>query len=199
MSNQFSSPQSHSTSAYYAHLSDPEQLASTVRRAVRRACPSCLLGQVEDIGQSVLTRLLARQRSAPSVVLTRGYVAQAARNAVIDELRAYRRQCDGREAYGTHLSETEGADPPDMDLHAGWLGRRLHQELAGLSASQREALTLYLTGHHLREIAERMDWSPKRADNVVFRTLGRLRTRLAHSVPRARVRSRPGLRAAARA
>lgn len=155
-------------------ITDPAELVRVVRRSVHRACPRSLADHADDIAQATLLRLLGRCEASPELVLTRRYAARAARNAVIDELRAHHRHGLRRDAQRARARVVTEPDEVEVELTTG----RLAAELARLPAPRRRALELYSTGHRHREIAVELGWSLKRVDNTLRRTMARIRERI---------------------
>jgi RNA polymerase sigma-70 factor (ECF subfamily) len=155
-----------------------ECLRARVTRAVRRACPAWLANQADDIVQSVFLQLvITLRKSEGNQTFSSIYLEKAAYGAVVDEIR---RQCRRKE-YA--MPQEEGAETtvwagagPDRRASSVEIARGIHDCLARLIRPRRLAVTLYLQGCTVPETARRLRWSPKRADNLVYRGLADLRT-----------------------
>ena len=142
--------------------------------AVRRACRGWLSHHADDISQTTCLQLVCRARES-HVRLTPAYVRRAARHAVVDTVRRY----DRRDALWTrHQSAAQlHSNPrdPEGELLAGELASAVRKELASLAEPRRRAVSLYLQGHGISEIAAKQAWSRKKADNLVRRGLATVR------------------------
>jgi RNA polymerase sigma-70 factor (ECF subfamily) len=155
-----------------------EALRRRVVRAVRRACPTWLAGQAEDIVQNVLAQLMTRTGwSETDPGFSAIYLEKAAYGATVDEIRRLGRRKENPvaevETMDRAPSPTAG---PDRQAASREVGEGIRQCLTGLILPRRLAVTLYLQGCAVREIAERRRWTFKRAHNLVYRGLGDLRT-----------------------
>jgi len=153
-----------------------QSLMQRVRAAVRRSCPGYLASQADDIAQDVLVQLLRKlRRTEGTATFSSMYLLKAAHGATVDEIRRRIR----RREYGAsedHMEE-RAYDRPDPEQRAVGrsLGREIRRCLERLVVSRRVAVTLYLLGCPVPEIAERLDCPPKSADNRVYRGLKNLR------------------------
>ncbi len=155
-----------------------EVLRRRVAAAVRRVCPPWLALQADDIVQNVLLRLAGstaegeEERQFSSI-----YLEKAAYGATVDEIR---RACRRREV---PLPEDEGdgdlapatAADPERSAASTEIGRGIRDCLRGLPRPRKLAVTLYLQGCSVPESAQRLGWSPKRTENLVYRGLADLR------------------------
>jgi DNA-directed RNA polymerase specialized sigma24 family protein len=158
---------------------DPRALLRYVHDVVRRRCPGPLRGRSEDISQALVLRLLQRRRDADDVTLTAAYVQTAARHAVADEIRVCARRRAFWAAHGPAIEgELVDARPEPNPTCRRALGA-VADHLDELDAGHRDAVMLYLQGERINDIAARLGWKPKKASNTVFRSLGRVRRRLA--------------------
>ncbi len=158
---------------------DPHALLRHVHEAVRHRCPVPFRDRSEDIAQSLVVRLLDRARAANDMTLTPAYVRVAASHAVADEIRTYLRR---RSFWAAHTPAIRNgaqicADRPDASYQA--IVDPVRQQLRDLGPEAARAVSLYLEGERISEIATEMGWNPKKANNTVFRSLARLRKRLA--------------------
>jgi len=146
---------------------------------VARTRPSWMASWEEDIVQLAMLRLaraLARrpeQDDFPSA-----YLRRVAYTATFDEVR---RHGSRSRTAPPDIAELAG-DPMEDDLarkleaqQTLWVVRTC---LAELSPCRREAVGHYLEGLTIAETAERMGWSNKRTENLVYRGLAELREAL---------------------
>lgn len=154
---------------------DVEALRSRVVRAVRRACPPWLRNRAEDIVQNVLIQLLAK-RCETNPSFSAIYLEKAAYGATVDEIRRLSRTKENPVA-DEELIEAAPASSADPERSASSfeIGEGIHECLAGLARPRRLAVTLWLLGCSVPEIARRRAWSFKRAHNLVYRGLDNLR------------------------
>jgi len=160
---------------------DYARLRMDIRRVVARVCPSWLGSRAEDLVQTVLLRVLAlQQRSEGTVQLSTFYLRKAAHSALVDEIRRQRRR---RELPLDPESEDAGppsAIPDPESFSSGrQVGRAIRECLRALVRPRRLALVLHLQGHSVPEVGRLLSWSPKRAENLVYRGLADLRRCLA--------------------
>lgn len=154
-----------------------EALRGRVIAAVRRTCPDWLRVHADDIVQTVLTQLAGTlARSEGPGTFAGIYLEKAAHGATANEIRRLYRK---RETSMERLEDVERAVSPDPDpeRHASAveLGAHIRECLSRLGASRTLAVTLYLEGCSVPETARRLAWSPKRAENLVYRGLRDLR------------------------
>jgi RNA polymerase sigma factor (sigma-70 family) len=99
-----------------------------------------------------------------------------ARNAVVDAARrrGARRQ---RDRDVTTLGRSPGRTPEELML-AAELGETLVEHIERLPEARRDAVTRYIRGERVPEIAEATGESPKRVENLVYRGLRSLRQSL---------------------
>jgi len=157
------------------------ELRRLLLRAVGNICPRWLANDREDLVQTALVRLMETGRTRPGALeFPKAYARRVAYTAVVDEIRRRRRRQE------TPLGELEATAPclrsfrPDPEaLSAGSeLGEAIRECLRTLSASRREALTLWLLGHKNREISDLLGWDRKRTENLVTRARCDLRKQL---------------------
>lgn len=154
-----------------------ETLRRRVTRAVRHACPAWLADQAEDIVQNALSQLLARmERRETNPGFSTIYLEKVAYGVTVDELRRLSRR---RESPVEHPEEMDSAPSPEagpeQQACAAEIGEGIRECLARLALPRRLAVTLYLQGCAVKEIAGRRDWTFKRAHNLVYRGLADLR------------------------
>jgi RNA polymerase sigma-70 factor (ECF subfamily) len=153
-----------------------EPLREQVARSVASVCPGWLVADRDDIVQSVMTRLIDLVRRGEwSDQRSASYLWKVAFNATIDEIRRVRRR---REAPLEDLSsrdpKTRQPDPERLARNQE-MGRAIHECLGRLNRARRLAVALVLQGHNTRDAANRLDWSIKKVENLVFRGMRDLR------------------------
>lgn len=154
-----------------------EALSRRVSSAVRRSCPAWLAGQVEDIAQNVLMKLLKTQNSSEgNRSFSAVYLEKSAYGAVVDEIRRVSRRREDRVEDVT-LAERAVSDGagPDRSSYGGEIAAGILSCLKGLSRSRKLAVTLYLHGCTVPETASRLEWHLKRTESHVYRGLADLR------------------------
>jgi RNA polymerase sigma-70 factor, ECF subfamily len=142
---------------------------------VRRAAPSWLRDEAEDLTQTALMRLDKALKQDPDRRLTRAYLARIAYTTVVDELRRRRRE----RALTTHEIEPDrrpaGSPGPDQRVAGAAAGEAITACLEQAPPRTRDALTLYLLGHTVPEVSATLDLGRKVAENVVYRGIEALR------------------------
>jgi RNA polymerase sigma-70 factor (ECF subfamily) len=159
---------------------DRDELQALCRKvfaAVRRACPPWLDSHADDIVQNVLIQLLGKMRGETNVAFNSIYLTKAAYGATVDEIRRVTRR---RESAMTdeHVIERIATDEesPERRVEAEQIGLGIQDCLGRLAWPRRAAVTLWLQGCTVPEIADRRQWPFKRAHNLVYRGLANLRT-----------------------
>lgn len=155
------------------------EVSGVLTRAVNRVCPEWLRDHRDDIAQLAFMRLLKRHREGGGEV-TNGYVYRVVHSVVIDEIRRRRRRPEEELA---HDAATKGdaaaTGNPEAAMSGRQAGDAIRLCMAELSDDRRRAVTLHLQGHSTVEIAELMDWPAKKAENLIYRGLADLRSKLA--------------------
>lgn len=144
--------------------------------AVRRHCPPWLQSEADDICQTALVRLLRKLREEPVIHASRTYLKQAAKNAVIDAVRSHaarERHYQQVAAVGREAEPTPEKLAADRELR-----HTVTAHVERLPSARNEAVSLYIDGHAIAEIAERLGCGTKRIDNLVYRGLRSLRDSL---------------------
>jgi RNA polymerase sigma-70 factor, ECF subfamily len=156
---------------------DYARLRSDLARVVAGICPRWMASRQEDLVQAVLMRVMAVQRQREgSAELSSFYLRKAAHSALVDELRRWRRRQEVPlgEDNAASMAMAEGPDPER--LAAGrQLGDAIRDCLKTLVRPRRVATVLHLQGHSVPEVAHLLQWSDKRAENLVYRGLADLR------------------------
>lgn len=163
-----------STNATTAQAEDFDRVHAVLLRCVRKACPRNMLGEAEDIAQAAATRLLARMAAADAPLdLRSSYLWKVANHAVIDEIRKRGRR---RERASPHLDESAAHDgDPDLAHDRARMLAGVRDCLDRATPQRRAALGLHLQGLGLPDVARALGCDRKRADNLVYRGLARLR------------------------
>ena len=158
----------------------PQQLGA-VRKvllaAVRRTCPPWLASDAEDIVQEALLKILPRlEEGEGNGELASSYLWRVAYSATIDEIRRRRRRREVPMDSEMAVLETSNPGPsPERLSLSGDLGRAIRDCLTALGPGRRNAVTLRLLGHSIRETASLLGWAVKRAENMIYRGLADLR------------------------
>ncbi|MEM7156105.1 MAG: sigma-70 family RNA polymerase sigma factor [Myxococcota bacterium] len=163
---------------------DDEALRAKLGRVVARACPPWAAAHREDIVQAAMLRVVrARERNEDGRELPSSYLWKVAYSATIDEVRRLRAK---REVSLGSGASDEGGEPvdaaalgPERRAESAQLSGAIAQGLGQLNEARRQAVTLYLQGHSVPEIGRLLGWPPKRAENMVYRGLAKLREHLA--------------------
>jgi RNA polymerase sigma factor (sigma-70 family) len=154
-----------------------EILRRRVERAVRRACPPWAGDRAEDIVQNVLVRLVASQKKRETdATFSAIYLEKAAHGAFVDEVRRLARRKESGVGDSTALDqEPSPIANPERGAASAEIGAGIQDCLARLLHPRRLAVTLYLQGCPVAEVARRRRWEFKRAHNLVYRGLNDLR------------------------
>jgi RNA polymerase sigma-70 factor (ECF subfamily) len=156
-----------STDERYAALR--QQLA----RVVARVCPPSLSASREDIVQAALVRVLQLGEEDPG--FSSSYLWKVAYTATIDELRRQGRRAESPLGDAGESATASGHPDPERQMRGRQAGEALRLCLAALASSRRHPVTLFLLGHSLADIADRLGMPVKRADNLVYRGIADLR------------------------
>ena len=144
-------------------------------RAVTRHCPPALLDRREDLVQDALMRVEPRMREGE--VLPNSYLWKTAHTTIIDELRRERSMTRRHDGLATVHAAGEG-DPsvgPDAHIRDTETRDAVRECMHELNDDRQSAVSLYLQGHGVPEIAALIDAPRKRVENLVYRSLAALR------------------------
>lgn len=158
------------------------ELRAELVKAVGRICPPWLANEREDIVQNALSKLMdTAARAEAELEFSKTYLRRVAYTHVVDEIRRRRRRNESPlEAVAETASVLASPVPDPEAASAGSeLGRAIRECLAEMVAPRRNAVCLWLLGYSHREIARRMGWNTKRAENLVTRGRSNLREGLA--------------------
>lgn len=159
--------------------SDPnyDDLRAKLCRGVACICPRWLAGRREDIVQVALMKVMQlHRRGEGQGEYSSSYLWKVAYSVVVDEIRRERRrgevslESDGPEHHATAPEGDPERVSADREIGAG-----ITECLSRLVKARRLAVALYLQGHTVPETAGLLGWTPKRADNSIYRGLADLR------------------------
>ena len=156
---------------------DLNELRRRLETAVDRVCPAWLAAQRDDIVQEAMLRVLkVLDKPDADASVNARYLWRVGYSATIDEIRRMRAK---REVSMDDSGPDPAAASPDCDPAAALRSREIQRGLRGclgdMSDGRRRAVTLYLQGHRVKEVARLLDKAPKNAENLVFRGLADLR------------------------
>ena len=162
---------------------DYTQLHRDLVKAVDRVCPRWMADRADDLVQVALMRVMEVQRKKEGTAELSGfYLKKVAYSALIDEIRRLRRRQEvSLEGSGPDEEESVVYDPaapgPDPERASAGreAGRAIRDCLGLMVAPRRHAVTLNLQGHSVPEIGKLMGWTPKKAENLVYRGMSDLR------------------------
>lgn len=138
-------------------------------------CPAWLADQRDDIIQVALIRVMdVRRKSEGNRDFSSSYLWRTAYSALVDEIRRLRRRQEValEEEANSHVAVSPG---PEQRAGGHQIGEGIRDCLGQLVRPRRLAVTLYLQGHSVPQVARLLGWSSKRADNLVYRGLADLR------------------------
>lgn len=144
--------------------------------AVAAVRPAWLASRHDDIVQAAMMRLMRAVRRGSRQGFGRAYVRRAAYTAMLDEIRRVR-ACP-ESPWVTAQHDARGRGGPELAARVAETGAAVAAILAELTEGRRAAVRAYLEGNGIGAIAERYDWSYKRAENLTRRGLADLRRRL---------------------
>lgn len=159
---------------------EPDEVARLRARllaAVRRRCPPWLAVEAEDIVQTVLLRVLDRERrSGGTATFGSSYLERAAQNALIDALRSRFRRRETAVEPDEEDPAMDFTDARGVDLGNRLdLSRGLRECLSTLIEARRMAVATHLLGHSLADAASLLGWTAKKVEHLVGRGLRDLR------------------------
>ncbi|HHQ48932.1 MAG TPA: sigma-70 family RNA polymerase sigma factor [Acidobacteria bacterium] len=154
-----------------------EAVRSALTAAVRRTCPPWLAADAEDIVQESMVRLLGILKSREGKPDPgSSYLWRVAHSVTVDEIRRRRRRREVPMEEGLlEAGEEGGGASPEGLAEAAEVGRGILDCLTALARDRRRAVSLRLLGHTVGEVATLLEWSYKRAENLVYRGLADLR------------------------
>ncbi|HTQ79906.1 MAG TPA: RNA polymerase sigma factor [Thermoanaerobaculia bacterium] len=156
---------------------DLARIRAELVRAVARVCPGWLQDRSEDLVQVALLRVVDVMRRSPEGrELSAGYLRKAAYSAMVDEIRRLRRRQEvplNEEQADIHPQAPQ--PDPEQRSAGGEIGRAIRDCLGRMVRPRKLAVTLHLQGYGVPEAARLLGWSPKKAENLVYRGLADLR------------------------
>ena len=156
---------------------DFADLTQRLSIAVRRTAPGWLQGQVEDLVQVAMVRIL---RSTAGNEVNTAFVYRVAHSVVVDEIRRRRRRPEDLTKTPTTTERTvgPGTGSPERRAEGTQAAQAVLEVLQTLSTDRRRAVTLYLQGHSVPEAAKLLGFPRKKTENLVYRGLDELRNAL---------------------
>ncbi len=154
------------------------ELRGSLSQAVFHCCPGWLSTSAEDIVQAALLKIIEALREREgNPHITPFYVKRTAFCAVVDEIRRRRRLREQpmEESELIAIPAAVTGDSPESAARDAQLSRGVRDCLAALPDPRRVAVTMHLQGHSLAEVARLLEWTQKRAENLVYRGLADLR------------------------
>ncbi len=159
-------------------------IAPIVRAAVVRHRSRDAALEADDIEQEVRIRVWKVYCSDRKDRLGTSYYYRVVNSAIIDALRAWRgtlahsRRAE-ENALGDPLTSVESDRPrPDQAIERGEKSARLLTQLQSLPDAQRRAVTLFLQGFTVPEIAELVGCDENRAHNLTYRGIRLLKQQM---------------------
>ncbi len=148
-----------------------------MQAAVRRQCPFWLAGQADDIVQNAVLRLLGKWNRGDGIAtFSSVYLEKSVSGAVVDEIRrlARRRERPLENRETLDAPDARQADP-EQETSSREIARGILHCLHALAVPRRMAVALYLQGCTVPETAERLGWSLRKTESLVYRGLANLR------------------------
>ncbi len=125
---------------------------------------------------SALLKLLD-QREGRLQGLAASYHWRVAYSVIVDEIRRRRRRPEeDLTPHAPRLASTDAVGNPEQAARAGEIRSAIADCLTRLHDTRRRAVTLYLQGHSVPEVASLLGWVRKKAENSVFRGMADLRS-----------------------
>lgn len=166
------------------HSSSASQLSPALRERIHtmvvRTRPHWAALWDEDFVQLAMIRIArALERKSQPARIPAAYVRRVAYTATLDEVRrlAVRPRLATTPAAADEAIHAEELDP-SRSVEARQTVDAIQSCLSSLLPTRRKAVVLYLEGHTVPEAAERLGWSIKRTENLVYRGLADLRRAL---------------------
>lgn len=132
----------------------------------------------EDIVQLAMIRLArALERRPQEASIPAAYLRRVAYTATLDEVRRLTSRSRAAAPMGRIDAGVDDRDPA-RTVEAQQTVHAIRTCVARLIPARREAVMLYLEGNTVNETAEKLGWSPKRTENLVYRGLADLRRAL---------------------
>ncbi len=154
---------------------DIEEIQQRVERAVSWICPDWLRHQEEDLAQQAMLRVVSQLKGSDRK-LNVSYIKRTAHSVLMDEIRRRHRRPVSTADPDAVDRVSDSAPRPDRATHSGEVGQAIRDCMGETADSRRRALSLHLLGHTVPQIGELLGFSPKKAENLVYRGLADLRS-----------------------
>jgi len=156
-------------------IQDYSDLQHRLEGVMRRLCPPWLRGDLDDLVQAAQLKIYRRGDSLTE--LESSFLYRVGHSVMVDEIRRVKRR---REVRSQDVVENARGTEVDPEVAAAGheLGQTIHLCLAELKPEYRRAVSLHLHGHSVPEIATLLGIDKKKADNLVYRGVSRLREAL---------------------
>ncbi len=151
------------------------ELKTRFERILSRVCPSWPSADRDDLVQGALIRIIAKVRNEGNPDLRSSYLWKVAHSVFVDEIRRRKRRQEVSlevSEVGREMGRTEN---PEVQSESREIARAVRRCLGSLISSRKRAVTLHLLGHSVPDAARRLDWSPKKTENLTYRGLSDLR------------------------
>lgn len=165
--------------ATFADVTAYADLKPRLERAAGRVAPPWLRDQLDDLVQMALVKLMRSGKVDEEDVLNESYLHRVMHSVVVDEIRRVKRRKETSiEHHANDPVERSVRCDPEKMVDGQEIGTVIVECLGLLLPDRRRAVTLYLQGHTVGQAAERLDFSYKKAENLVYRGLADLRGHL---------------------
>ena len=152
------------------------QLRERLVRAVRAVSPPWMADRRDDLVQMAMMAVLEQQKKrAEKKSFPNAYLRRAAYTAFIDEFRRLHSDRETPLEYAAASAVTPRHEDPERQTLSREISSSVRGCLGHLATPRRKAVTFYLLSYKVPEIAKRLGWTRKRAENLVYRGLGDLR------------------------
>ena len=150
-----------------------------LERAARRVAPSWLRDQTDDLVQMALVKIMRSKKVEDATEMNESFLYRVMHSVIVDEIRRHKRRQESP-LDPAHPDPVEPNIHCDPEAMAGGqqIGTVIVECLALLLPDRRRAVTMYLQGHSVPETGERLGYSAKKAENLVYRGLSDLRGHL---------------------
>lgn len=142
-----------------------------------KVAPSWMRDQSDDIVQMAMMKIMRSGKiEDPEVELNNSFLYRVAHSVIVDEIRRQRR----RNETSIDPKLPDPVEPsvrtnPETMANGQEIGAEIVDCLGQIAEQRRRAVTLYLQGHTVPEAAKLLGFSPKKAENLVYRGLADLR------------------------
>ncbi|MFN2334058.1 MAG: RNA polymerase sigma factor [Wenzhouxiangellaceae bacterium] len=160
------------------------KLAGHVRFAISRHKSRDVALAADDLLQEVRLRVWQVYQGDRNSALNTSYYMKAINSAIIDSLRRYRGTLahsirEESEDDSNRIDEIDAGEPgPDVLLEQEHREIRLANAIAGMPSMRARAVSLYLQGFSIPEIANLLACDENRAHNLTYRGIRDLKKRL---------------------